>query len=93
MPVEQRTLTSGVLSKKPRIGDWHMPISTIEIRRHWRELYRKAKTVTTWMLSRNICIEGRVSCALRLSQSESRMPEIGTSGLMSGERKRSQGEE
>jgi hypothetical protein len=34
-----------------------------------------------------------VSCALRLSQSESRMPEIGTSGLMSGERKRSQGEE
>ena len=65
MLAEQRTLTSGVLSKKPKIGDWRMPISTIEIRRHWRELYRKAKIVTTWMLSRSIYIEGRVSCALR----------------------------
>ncbi len=65
MLAEQRTLTSGALSKKLRIGDWRMPISTIEIRRHWRELYPKAKTVMTWVLSHNICIEGRVSCALR----------------------------
>jgi hypothetical protein len=51
--------------EEPRIGDWRMPISTIEIRRHWRELYRKAKTVTIWVLSHSICIEGRVPCALR----------------------------
>jgi hypothetical protein len=65
MPAEQRTLTSGALLKKPRIGDWRMPISTIEIRRHWRELYRWAKTVTTWVLSHGICIEGCALCALR----------------------------
>ncbi len=34
-----------------------MPISTTEIRRYWRELYRQAKAVTVWVLSRDTSIE------------------------------------
>ncbi len=72
-----------------------MPISTTEIRRYWRALYRQAKAVTVWVLSRDTSIERPcvVCLAVKLvGKPDAVAPHVRFDERYR-ERKRSQGEE